>query len=245
MYRIACCAPTRGAQLREQHLAHGHEVALTLHHAAELREVGLEPVLFGVALGGAAQVADHGVDVVLQLGHFATRVDLNGAGEVALGHGGRHLGDGAHLVREIGGQQVDVRRQVFPGTGGARHVRLTAQSAFDAHFAGHARHLIGEGRKRGGHAVDGFGERRHFTLGFHGETLTQIAVRHRRHHLHDAAHLAGEVVRHGVDVVGEIFPGAGDAGHGGLTAELAFGADFTRHARHFGGEASSTGRPSC
>ena len=32
---------------------------------------------------------------------------------------------------------------------------------------------------------------------------------------------------------GEILPGAGDAAHVRLPAELAFGADFARHARHF------------
>ena len=36
--------------------------------------------------------------------------------------------------------------------------------------------------------------------------------------------------------VGQILPGAGDALHVGLAAELAFGADFAGHARHFGGE---------
>ena len=39
-----------------------------------------------------------------------------------------------------------------------------------------------------------------------------------------------------VDVVGEVLPRAGDAGHVGLAAELAFGADLARHARHLGGE---------
>ena len=39
-----------------------------------------------------------------------------------------------------------------------------------------------------------------------------------------------------VDVVGQVLPGAGDAGHLRLAAELAFGADLARHARHFGGE---------
>ena len=34
----------------------------------------------------------------------------------------------------------------------------------------------------------------------------------------------------------EILPGAGDALHVGLAAELAVGADLARHARHFGGE---------
>ena len=41
---------------------------------------------------------------------------------------------------------------------------------------------------------------------------------------------------HRVDRVGEILPGAGDAGHHRLHAEPAFGADFARHARHFRGE---------
>ena len=36
-----------------------------------------------------------------------------------------------------------------------------------------------------------------------------------------------------VDVVGQVLPRAGDAGHLRLAAELAFGADFARHARHF------------
>ena len=107
-------------ELRQQQLADRDQVALSLHHAAELREVGLQPVLLGVALGGRAQVADHGVDVVLELGHLAARLDLDRARQVALGHRGGHLGDGAHLVGQIGGQQVDVGGQVLPGAGRAR-----------------------------------------------------------------------------------------------------------------------------
>ena len=41
---------------------------------------------------------------------------------------------------------------------------------------------------------------------------------------------------HEVDVVGEVLPGAGDARHLRLAAELAFGADLARHPRHFAGE---------
>ena len=44
--------------------------------------------------------------------------------------------------------------------------------------------------------------------------------------------LAGQLV----DVVGEVLPGAGDAGHLRLAAELALGADLARHARHLAGE---------
>ena len=106
-------------QFGEQHLAHGVQLALALEHAGELGEVGLEPVLLAVALGGLAQVGDHRVDVVLQLGHLAAGLDLDRAREVALGHGGGDLGDGAHLRGEVGGQQVDVAGQILPGAGGA------------------------------------------------------------------------------------------------------------------------------
>jgi hypothetical protein len=44
-------------------------------------------------------------------------------------------------------------------------------------------------------------------------------------------HLLGEVGGHDVDVVGEVLPGAADAGHDGLAAEEAFRADLARHAR--------------
>ena len=200
-------------QFGEQHAAHGGEVALALQHAGEAGEVGLEPVLLGVAVGGEPQVVDHGVDVVFQLGHFAAGFHLNGAGQVALGDGGGHFGDGAHLVGQVVGQQVDVAGKVLPGAGGAGHVGLTAETAFDADFAGHGGHLIGEGGQRVGHVVDGLGERGHFALGVHGELLVQIAVGDGGHDLDDAAHLLGEVGGHDVDVVGEVLPGAGHAGH--------------------------------
>ncbi len=41
---------------------------------------------------------------------------------------------------------------------------------------------------------------------------------------------------HEVDVVGQVLPRAGHAGHLRLPAELAFGADLARHAGHLGGE---------
>ena len=184
----------------------------------------------------SAQVADHGVDVVLELGHFAARLDLNRAREIALGDGGGDFRDGAHLRRQVGGEEIDVVGQILPRAGGAGHVGLAAKPAFDADFARHRRHLLGERRQRVGHVVDRVGERGDFALGFDGELLPQVAVGDGGHDLHDAAHLVGEVGGHDVDVVGEILPGAGDAGDAGLAAELAFGADLARHARHFGRE---------
>ena len=46
----------------------------------------------------------------------------------------------------------------------------------------------------------------------------------------------GQVAAQRVDVVGQVLPGAGDAGHDRLAAELAVGADLARDARHFRGE---------
>ena len=158
-------------QLGQQHLADGVQLALALQHAGELGEVGLQPVLLAVALGGLAQVRDHRVDVVLQLGDLAARLDLDRARQVALGHGGGDLGDGAHLRGEVGGQQVDVAGEVLPGAGGAGHVRLAAEPAVDADLARHVGHLVGEGRERVGHVVDGVGERRDLALGLHGQAL--------------------------------------------------------------------------
>src|SRR5205823_6462250 len=159
------------------------------------------------------------------------------AGQVALGHGGGHLGDRAHLVGGIGGQPVHVRRESLPRAGRPRDVGLTAETSLDADLTRHAGDLVREDRQRVRHAVDGVGQRVDLTLGFDGEALAQIAVGDRSHHFHDAAYLVGEVVRHYVHVVGEILPRAGDAGHQRLTTELAFGADLTRQARHFRREA--------
>ncbi len=195
-------------QLRQQHLADQRQVALPLQHVGEARQVGLQPVLLGVALGGEPEVIDHRVDVILELSHFAARVDLDRARQVTLGDGGRHLGDGAHLRRQVGCQQVDVAGQVLPGSRGARNIRLTAETAFHAHLARNRGHLIGKGRERVGHVVDGLGKGCHLALGCDGEILLEVAVRHRRHHLDDAADLLGQVGGHDVDGVGQVFPGA-------------------------------------
>ena len=58
----------------------------------------------------------------------------------------------------------------------------------------------------------------------------------RGRHFGDVPDLPGQVAGHEVDAVGEVLPRAGDAGHAGLAAELAFGADLARDARHFARE---------
>ena len=223
-------------ELGQQHLTDGLQLALALQHAGELREVRLQPVLLAVALRRFTQVGDHRVDVVFELGNLAARLDLNRAREVALRHRGRDFGDGAHLRRQVRGEQVHVAGQVFPRAGGAGHVGLAAESAIDADFARNVRHLIGEGRERVRHVVDRVGERGDLALRLHGQALRQVAVGDGRDDLHDAAHLLGQVRRHEVHVVGQVLPRAAHAAHLRLAAELAFGADLARDTRHFAGE---------
>ena len=84
------------------------------------------------------QVADHLVDVVLQSGDFALRIDLNRTRQIAFRHRRRDVGDRAHLRRQIRGELIDVVGQVAPRAGRAGHVGLAAEFSFDTHFARHA-----------------------------------------------------------------------------------------------------------
>ncbi|MGC4060214.1 MAG: hypothetical protein QM749_04940 [Aquabacterium sp.] len=65
--------------------------------------------------------------------------------EVAVGHGGHHLGDAAHLAGQVAGHEVHVVGQVLPGARHALHLRLAAQLPFGADFARDTRHF---GRER-------------------------------------------------------------------------------------------------
>ena len=48
-------------------------------------KIGLEPILFCIAVSGEPQIVDHRIDVVFELGDFTARFDLNGARQIALG----------------------------------------------------------------------------------------------------------------------------------------------------------------
>ncbi len=179
---------------------------------------------------------DHRVDVVLELGHLAGGVDGDGAGQVALGDRARDLGDGAHLTGEVPGQLVDVLGQALPGAGDALDLGLAAEAALAADLAGDARHLGGEGGELVDHGVDGGLQLQDLALGVDVDLLGEVAVGDGGGDLGDVADLTGEVVRHRVDVVGEVLPGAGHVRHPGLAAEAALGADLAGDARHLVGE---------
>jgi hypothetical protein len=156
--------------------------------------------------------------------------------QIALGHGGGHIRDGAHLRSEIRRQLVHVVSKIAPDAGRTGHARLAAEFAFDADFARHGRHLIREDRQRIDHFVDGVGELGDFALRLKDQFAFEISVRHGGDDLGNTAHLSGQVRRHEVDVIGEIFPRARDAAHIGLAAQFTVGADFAGHARHFRSE---------
>src|SRR5205823_5533965 len=71
-----------------------------------------------------------------------------------------------------------------------------------------------------------------------GDLAGKVASRHRGRDLGEIADLIGEVAAHGIDRVGQILPGAGDARHDRLAAELAVGADLAGNSCHFRGKRS-------
>ena len=168
--------------------------------------------------------------------NFAAHVHRDLLRQVAIGDRGGHLGDVADLRRQVARHRVDALGQILPGAGDAEHVGLAAEPAFGADLARDARHLAGEGVELVHHGVERFLQLQDFARHVHGDLLGEVAAGDRGRDVGDVAHLRGQVRGHEVDVVGEILPGAGDAGHLGLAAELAFGADLARDARHFGGK---------
>src|SRR5262249_60764383 len=68
------------------------------------------------------------------------------------------------------------------------------------------------------------------------DLLRKIAVGNGDRHFGNVSNLARQVVGHRVDVVGEVFPGAGDPRHDGLATEFALAADLASHAAHLSGK---------
>src|SRR5439155_1738692 len=113
-------------------------------------------------------------------------------------------------------------------------VGLASELAFRAHLAGHARHLGGEAGELVHHRVDRGLQLQDLALDVDGDLLGQVAAGDGLGDLGDVAHLAREVAGHRVDVVGQVLPGPGHAGHLGLAAELPFRGDLAGHAGDLG-----------
>ena len=186
--------------------------------------------------GERVELVHHGVDGVFELENFALHVHGDFAREVAARDGGGDFGDVADLRGEVAGHGVHRVGQVLPGSGHAGHDGLAAELAVGAHFAGHAGDFRSEGAQLIDHRVDGFFQLQNFAAHVDGNFAREVAAGHGGGDFGDVAHLAGQVAGHGVDGVGEVLPGSGDAGHLRLAAEFSVRADFARHAGHFRGE---------
>src|SRR5207248_953892 len=114
----------------------------------------------------------------------------------------------------------------------AFHRRLATELAFGAYLLRDARDFSREGVELVDHRVDRALQLQHLAFDVHRNFFGQVTLGHRRRHLGDVAHLAGEIRRELVHVVGEVLPHAGDTRHLRLTAELAVRAHFLRDARY-------------
>src|SRR5205823_5463761 len=132
---------------------------------------------------------------------------------------------------------VDIVGEVLPGAGDAGDLGLAAELALGADLARDAADLGGERVELIDHRVDRVLEREDLALDVDGDLAAEVAARDRGRDLGDVADLPTRRSCDLVDVVGEVLPGAGDAGDLGLAAELALGADLAGDARDFGGEA--------
>src|SRR5204863_195647 len=84
--------------------------------------------------------------------------------------------------------------------------------------------------------VDGVFQFKDFSAHIHGDFFGEVAAGHGGGHFGDVTYLAGEVRRHRVHVIRQVFPGTGHAAHFGLAAEFSFGTDFAGHAGDFRSE---------
>src|SRR5262249_3298395 len=138
--------------------------------------------------------------------------------------------------REVGGHRVDRVGQVLPRAADAKHVGLTAELAFSADLASDTGNFAGEGVQLVDHGVHGLFQLQDLARDVNRARIRQVAVGDGGRDLGDVAHLGREVAGHEVHVVGQVFPGAGDAGHLRLAAELTLGADFPCNAGNFASE---------
>ena len=109
--------------------------------------------------------------------------------QIAVGDGGRHLGDVAHLAGQVAAIELTLSVRSFQVPRDARHLRLSAELAFGPDLARHARHFRREGVELVDHRVDGVLQLEDFAAHIDRDLARQVAARHGRRHLRDVAHL--------------------------------------------------------
>ena len=118
--------------------------------------------------GERTELIDHRIDGVLELQNFALHVHGDLLGKVAGSHGFGHVGNIAHLGRQVAGHEVHGVGQVFPGSSNPLHFSLPTEFSFGTDFAGHAGHFSRERAKLIDHRIDGVLQLQNFSLHIHG-----------------------------------------------------------------------------
>src|SRR5207244_4466825 len=142
----------------------------------------------------------------LQLKDFAGHVHGDLLRQVAAGNRGCDLGDVADLRRQVRGHEVDVVGEVLPGSDDGGDLGLAAELAVGADFARHARHFRGKGAQLVHHGVDGFLQLQDFATDVDGDLLRQVAIGDRDGDFGNVADLAGQIVGHRIDALGQVLP---------------------------------------
>ena len=155
-----CCAPGRSGWLAMQFTlsVRSFQVPDTPFTSAWPPSLPSVPTSRATRVTSAAKELSWSTMVLMVF--FSSRISPRAStvifcGQVAVGHGGGHLGDVAHLAVRLAAMLIDVVGEVLPGAGHAAHVRLAAELAFGADFARHAGDLRGEGVELIHHRVDG------------------------------------------------------------------------------------------
>src|SRR5207247_148793 len=182
--------------------------------------------------GKRGELVHHRVDGVFQFKDFSAHIHGDFFGEVTAGHGGCHFGDVTDLVGEVGRHEVDVVGQVFPSSADAARCRVAAEFSLRTDFAGDAGDFGSKRRELVHHGVDGVLQLENFPFHVHRNLLRQVAAGHGGGDLGDVPDLVGEVVRHEIDVVGQVFPRTGNTFDLRLAAELSCGTEFAGDAVH-------------
>ena len=152
------------------------------------------------------KLVHHRVDDVFDLKNFAAHVHGDFLGQVTGSDGGCHLRHVAQLHREIRCHEIDVVGQIFPRTGDAFNIGLTAELPFRTDLPRHARHLRREGRKLVHHRVDGVLQFQDLAFDPYRDFFREITVGDCSRHRRNVADLRGEIRRHRIHRFGQVFP---------------------------------------
>src|SRR5262249_46240977 len=83
----------------------------------------------GHVLAEWRKAGDHAVVGIGERGVLAFGLEYDFWGEVALGRAAHYLRDSAHLIVEVRRHEIHVVREVLPGAGNTRHLRLATEPA--------------------------------------------------------------------------------------------------------------------